>query len=38
LEPVPEKIPEKYEDKYLEIYRKTDTVFCSDEKIEGLKT
>lgn len=37
LEPVPEKIPEKYEDKYLDIYRKTDTVFCSDEKIEGLK-
>lgn len=38
LEPqVPEKIPEKYEDKYLDIYRKTETVACSDEKIEGLK-
>jgi hypothetical protein len=36
-EQVPEKIPEKYEDKYLEIYKKTETVFCSDEKIEGLK-
>ena len=37
MEPVPEKIPEKYEDKYLDIYRKTETVACSDEKIEGLK-
>jgi len=38
LEPqVPEKIPEKYEDKYLDLYRKTETVACSDEKIEGLK-
>uniref|UniRef100_A0A6C0CWM2 Uncharacterized protein n=1 Tax=viral metagenome TaxID=1070528 RepID=A0A6C0CWM2_9ZZZZ len=36
-EQVPEKIPEKYEDKYLDIYKKTDSVFCSDEKIEGLK-
>jgi len=36
-EEVPEKIPQKYEDKYLEIYKKTETVFCSDEKIEGLK-
>jgi hypothetical protein len=35
--PVPEKIPEKYEDKYLDIYKKTETVACSDEKIEGLK-
>lgn len=37
LEPVPEKIPEKYEDKYLDIYRRTENVACSDEKIEGLK-
>jgi hypothetical protein len=36
-EQVPEKIPEKYEDKYLDVYKKTDSVFCSDEKIEGLK-
>jgi len=37
LEPVPEKIPEKYEDKYLYLYRKTEPIICSDEKIEGLK-
>ena len=36
-EQIPEKIPEKYEDKYLDVYKKTDSVFCSDEKIEGLK-
>jgi hypothetical protein len=36
-EQVPEKIPEKYEDKYLELYRKTESTLCSDEKIEGLK-
>ena len=36
-EQVPEKIPEKYEDKYLDLYKKTESVFCSDEKIEGLK-
>uniref|UniRef100_A0A6C0HC05 Uncharacterized protein n=1 Tax=viral metagenome TaxID=1070528 RepID=A0A6C0HC05_9ZZZZ len=36
-EAIIEKIPEKYEDKYLDIYRKTDSVICSDEKIEGLK-
>lgn len=32
-----EKIPERYEDKYLDLYRKTESTLCSDEKIEGLK-
>jgi hypothetical protein len=36
-EEIVEKIPEKYEDKYLELYRKTESTLCSDEKIEGLK-
>jgi hypothetical protein len=36
-EEIVEKIPEKYEDKYLDVYRKTEIVSCSDEKIEGLK-
>jgi hypothetical protein len=37
VDPIVEKIPEKYEDKYLELYRKTESTLCSDEKIEGLK-
>uniref|UniRef100_A0A6C0DGC5 Uncharacterized protein n=1 Tax=viral metagenome TaxID=1070528 RepID=A0A6C0DGC5_9ZZZZ len=36
-EAIVEKIPEKYEDKYLDIYKKTDSIVCTDEKIEGLK-
>ena len=36
-DPIVEKIPEKYEDKYLDLYKKTETVVCTDEKIEGLK-
>lgn len=36
-EDIVEKIPEKYEDKYLDVYRKTESVSCTDEKIEGLK-
>lgn len=36
-DPIVEKAPEKYEDKYLELYRKTESTLCSDEKIEGLK-
>lgn len=36
-EPIIEKVPEKYEDKYLDLYRKTESTVCSDEKIEGLK-
>jgi len=36
-DPIIEKAPEKYEDKYLELYRKTESTLCSNEKIEGLK-
>ncbi len=36
-DPIVEKPPEKYEDKYLDLYKKTETVVCTDEKIEGLK-
>ena len=36
-DPIIEKALEKYEDKYLELYRKTESTLCSDEKIEGLK-
>lgn len=36
-DPIVEKALEKYEDKYLELYRKTESTLCSDEKIEGLK-